>query len=439
MMIGISLRFALAVGLHLRNDDATASPFVKENLAHLWWSINSIESQVCALIGRPCIIPNDECTVPLPTAISERRSRSSVAHQLRTLPRMDSGNTTHSDESSSSETVNRSEPVPITPTSFLQARIKITIIMQRTLSKLYRPRISTKPWEQTHKEITTLTSELDEWVTAVLPGGFGLVDCFPEQGVQYERMLLSFHYYSARLLISRPSLCRLERRIQGQSHASALFNQKTAEACVQAAQAVTRLFPDQPNWMFICHQSPWWCIVHYMMQAIAVFLLEMSFQGTETTPNGEDLSKSTEKLVKWLRFMSHRNAVAERAYAVVMDIIVKTGAPHVQTDRSESESEPVVQEHTIPPIVATSAGARSATSLEVEQLTQGYGESQPDQSFLLDPALEMPPIFGSPFINDFDQFNLFNNTLFSDGHPIRQDARMWYANFSQEDHQDPPA
>jgi hypothetical protein len=436
-MIGISLRFALAVGLHLRNDDPSASPFVKESLAQLWWSINSIESQVCALIGRPCIIPNDECTVPLPTAIPERRSRSSATHQLLNLPRMDSGNTTHSDESSSSDTVNRGEPVAITPTSFLQARIKITIIMQRTLSKLYRPRISMKPWEQTHKEITMLTSELDEWVTAVLPGGFKLVDSFQKQGVQYERVLLSFHYYSARLLISRPSLCRLERRIKGQSYASAAFNQKTAEACVQAAQAVTRLLPDQPDWIFICQQSPWWCIVHYMMQAIAVFLLEMSFQGTDTTYNGEELSKSTKKLVKWLRFMSPRNAVAERAYNVVMDIIAKTGAPHVQTDRSEFE--PVVQEHTTPPIVATSAGARSATSLEVEQLTYGYEESQPEQSFMLDPALEMPPIFGSPFITDFDQFNLFNNTLFSDGHPIRQDARVWYANFSQEDNQDPPA
>jgi hypothetical protein len=432
-MIGISLRFALAVGLHLRNDDPSASPFVKESLSQLWWSINSIESQVCALIGRPCIIPNDECTVPLPTAIPERRSRRSGPHQMRSLPRMDSGVTTASDGSSSSDTANRGETVTIMPTSFLQARIKITIIMQKTLSKLYRPRISTRLWEQTHKEITTLTSELDEWVTTVLPGGFSLVDSTQEQGVQHERMLLSFHYYSARLLISRPSLCRLERRVQGQSHASATFNQKTAEACIQAAQAVTGLFPDQPDWAFVCHQSPWWCIVHYMMQAIAVFLLEMSFQGPDTTYNGEKLSKSTEKLVKWLRFMSSRNAVAERAYNVVMGIIVKTGATHVQTDKSESAEGEHPTSPFSNPIVATGTGARSATSLE---LVHGSGESPPDQSFMLDPALQMPPIFGSPFITDFDQFNLFHNTLFSEVHPNRQDPRMWYANFTQEDNQE---
>jgi hypothetical protein len=276
--------------------------------------------------------------------------------------------------------------------------------MQKALSKLYLPRTSANSWERIHKEITSLTGELDEWVTAALPEGLSPVDSVQE----HERLLLSFHYYSARLLISRPSLCPLERRIKSQSHASAAFNQKTAEACVQAAQAVTRLFPAQPDWMFICQRSPWWYIVHYMMQAIAVFLLEMSFKGTDTTQNGEELSESIEKLVRWLRFMSSRNAVAERAYNVVMDIIIKSGAPRVQIDKSE----PVVEGQAIPPFnyptATTNAGTQSATSFEEEQLAQGSGELQPDQYFMLDPALQMPSVFGTPFMTDFDQCNQYH-------------------------------
>jgi hypothetical protein len=399
MTIGTSLRFALAVGLHLRNDDSTASPFVKESLVQLWWSINSIESQVCALIGRPSIILNDACTVPLP--------------QGTTLL-----------ETTSSYTANQGEEGATMHISFLRARIGITIIMQKTLSKLYLPRISTESWERTHTLITTLTSELDEWAKAVPPEGFSLMDSVEEQDVQREQSLLSFHHYSARLLISRPSLCRLERRIKGQSHASAAFNHKTAKACVQAAQAITRLFPDQPDWIFVCQRSPWWCIVHHIMQAIAVFLLEMSFEGTDTIQNGEELSENIEKLVRWLRFLSSRSAVAERAYKVVLGII-KTNAARVRTDKSELGAGGQVIPPSNYPAATTNTGIQSATSVEEEeQLVQESGLSELDQYFMLDPVVEMPSIFGNPFNSAFDQFSLPHNTSVPDRSPPREDARM---------------
>jgi hypothetical protein len=266
-------------------------------------------------------------------------------------------------------------------------------------------------WERIQKEIISLTREMDEWVVAALPERLGPVDSIQEHGVQRERLLLSFHYHSARLLISRPSLCRLERRIKGQSDASAVFNQRTAEACVQAAQAVTRLFPDQPDWMFIYQQSPWWCVVHYIMQAMAVFLLEMSFEGTNTTQNSEELSESIAKLVRWLRFMSSRNTVADRAYKVVMDMI-KTGVPEVRIDISdvmvEEQARPSSNYHT----ATTNVDTQSPTIFGEQQLIQAYGEFEPDQHFMLDPGLQMPSIFGTPFTTNFDQFNLLN-TAFS--------------------------
>jgi hypothetical protein len=397
-MIGTSLRFALAVGLHLRNDDSSASPFVKESLVQLWWSINSIESQVCVLIGRPCIILNDACTVPLP--------------QGTTLL-----------ETTSSYTANQGGKGPTMHTTFLRARIRITIIMQKALSKLYSPRISTESWERTHALVTTLTSELDEWAKAVPPEGFSPVDSIQDHDVQHEQSLLNFHYYSARLLISRPSLCRLERRIKGQSHASAAFNHKTARACVQAAQAITRLFPDQPDWMFVCQRSPWWCIVHYIMQAIAVFLLEMSFEGTETNQNGEELSENIEKLVRWLRFMSSRSVVAERAYKVVLGIM-KTDAARVHTDKSELVARGQVIPPSNYPTATTNTGTQSATSVEEEQLEQESEISELDQYFMLDPALQMPSVFGNPFNSDFDQFSLFHTTSIPDRSPPEEDARM---------------
>lgn len=65
-MIGLSLRSALAVGLHLRNTDKSASAGKKNVLMRTWWGLHSIESLISATTGRPCVIAAEDCTVLLP-------------------------------------------------------------------------------------------------------------------------------------------------------------------------------------------------------------------------------------------------------------------------------------------------------------------------------------------------------------------------------------
>ncbi|CAG5181457.1 uncharacterized protein ALTATR162_LOCUS9772 [Alternaria atra] len=308
--------------------------------------------------------------------------------------------------------------------------------MQKALSKLYLPRTSMGPWEQIQKEITSLTREIDEWAAEALPEVLGPVDSIQEHRVQRERLLLRFHYHSARLVISRPSLCRLERRIKAQSDASATFDQNTADTCVQAAHEVTRLFPDQPDLIFIYQQSPWWCTVHYIMQAIAVFLLKMSSE-IGTTQKEEELSKSIDKLVRWLRWMSPGNAVAKRAHEVVMDII-RTRVPRVRTENYNILAEEQARLSSNYPTATSNVDTQSTATFEKEQPVQASGEFQPGQYFMLDPALQMRPTFSSPFITDFDQSNLLYTRFFPSGHPMEEDTWMGYPNLP-ENNQWPPA
>jgi hypothetical protein len=416
-MIGTSLRFALAVGLHLRNDDPSASRKQKENLGRIWWSLQSIESQLCALIGRPCIISNDECTVPLPRSMPEEQSRNTVSPHLRDLVGIRSTSIASS-QTCSLETASRDELGTSTRYSFLQSRTTISVIMQKALSKLYLPRTSIDSWERIQKQILLLTAEMDQWVEAALPEGLGPVDSIQEPDVSRERLLLSFHYYSARLLISRPSLGRLEWRTKSQSDASAAFNQKTAGACVQAAQAITRLFPDQPDGMFIAQQSPWWCIVHYIMQAIAVFLLEMYFDGADTTENSKEISESVDKLVRWLQFMGLSNSVADHAYKVVLDII-KTSALQARTDVSDPPAENQVEPSFNNITATTNIGTQSTLSIREEQPVQAAVDLQLDQYFVPDPALHIPPV------------NLLQPTVTLNTH-LEAETWMEYSNLSPE-------
>ncbi len=430
-MIGVSLRLALAVGLHLRNDDQSALPSKKEHLIRTWWSLNSIENLLCTLIGRPCVIPKDQCTVPLPTMPSGRSLENKGSAMLRNQNHLESNSFPPTSKLLSS----RADTEIATRASFLGACVTIAAIIEKALSKLYSPQTFDDSWKQIQKEIDTLSKELDEWVAAARLAGLEPVNSVKETHVHRERLLLSFQYHSTKLLIYRPCLCRLERRIVGQSDASVDFNQKTAEACVKAAQAVTGLFPDEPDQNFIYQQSPWWCIVHNIMQAIAVFLLELSFGRTHMANPDGTILQSIKKLIRWLEYMSVSNTVARRAHEVVMDII-STGAPQLHIDISEILAQgkanlsepfspygppgnsvfPQYQGGLFPqsgwetpssnhPAVTQDLGTQYNTPLWGHRPAQDFEENLPDGYFAQEPNLHMPPIFGNPFYASFDSSN----------------------------------
>ncbi|KAF2638297.1 hypothetical protein P280DRAFT_80590 [Massarina eburnea CBS 473.64] len=364
MMIGISLRFALAAGLHLRNENPKAAPVQTESLVRTWWSLHSIETLLCAIIGRPCIIPNDQCTVPLPQVTSHWGDG----------PLSQSSNSTNS---------SRGEPDTVTRSSFLGARVVIALIMQKTLFKLYSPRISTDSWDSIQRDITSLTSELDSWAGSAHLAGLSAKTAL-EEGVDRHNLLLAFHYQSTKLLISRPCLCRLERR-KGQSHASFEFNSKTAEACVAAAQAIAWLLPDEPDRIFFYEQTPWWSTVHIIMQALAVILLKMSFGPSHLTHRGEELAGTVRKLVRWLRRLSTTNDVAERAYSMAVDII-KIAAPKIQVDittpiKEEPVSESDVQSEASPFFPTPS----STSTVFSETPSQSHSFAKPEWNKLYPP------------------------------------------------------
>jgi hypothetical protein len=255
-IIGISIRSALAVGLHLRNEDPTTPPNKKETLQHTWWSLHSVECLLSAITGRPFVIANEDCTVPLPS--SQKESSDDSTHNDY-LKRSDAPPTTDSGsfESSNSTTV----PAPIQ--SLMTAHIKMDLTTRTVLTRLYSARTANSTWEDIQKAIKSLINELNEWATAALSGHMSSANANVDPTAQRERLLLEFHYYSTKILITRPCLCRLDQHIQDQSESSDNFNQQTAETCVQAALSLADLLPDQPDPVYLYQNGPWWSIVHH--------------------------------------------------------------------------------------------------------------------------------------------------------------------------------
>lgn len=111
-------------------------------------------------------------------------------------------------------------------------------------------------------KISGLLNELEEWSKAALPGGCQAAQEKHKTGFEREQFLLKADYWSAIMVVTRPCLCRIERRIRSESSASAEFNTTSAEACVKAALEMTKLFPDEPDLDFIYSKGPWWAVVH---------------------------------------------------------------------------------------------------------------------------------------------------------------------------------
>ena len=134
-MIGVSIRLALALGLHLRNEDPAADTTKKEMLLRTWWSLHSIECLVSSITGRPSIISNSDCTVPLPAAGlgDEPASKRRPSTLSRSHESFQTSSSTGSDE-------------------YLVGMIKLELLTQKLLTNLYAPRTASRSWQVGHLE-----------------------------------------------------------------------------------------------------------------------------------------------------------------------------------------------------------------------------------------------------------------------------------------------
>jgi hypothetical protein len=248
--------------MHLRNEDLSLSLDRKRAMAQTWWALHSIECILTSITGRPRVIHQKDCTVPLLTSLTEGNTTAKKPSQdwSRPLPR----HTTVGSSSASSYVPTHSEHTntSMDEDTFLSAWTDLDIIQHKSLTKLYSAGTAMHPWKHTQDEISSLTTELDKWALQTLPhGAFGTVSA-TEPSMRREHILLFFYYQSVKICITRPCLCRLDRRIKGQSQESTEFNRSTAEACVQAALDLTSSMPESADSRWIYGKGPWWSTVH---------------------------------------------------------------------------------------------------------------------------------------------------------------------------------
>ncbi len=341
------MKDAIALGLHIRNEDPNLNDSKRETRIRTWWSLYCLDRLVTVILGRPSALRDDGCSVPLPLPIKEDQLATFFANIAINDPPKSHGLEDLRQKSSASGAVcplmhfitSGEAAVSVNTDHFFKSRVELAIITGEVLAELYSASSGENSWHQAQGKIQDLIKTIDQWREKAFPKEFDfLVPLSADTPFLRERLTLGFFYNSAKILAGRPCLCPLNDRIEHQTMQSKELNIKEARACVNAARATVDLLPDKPDPVLLYRNGPWWCQIHLLMQAASILMLELSFNCEHMQHDKQNIVNALKKLGRWLHKMGENSRAAERAFKHLSELTPKVNVdlsppavPHVQS------------------------------------------------------------------------------------------------------------
>ena len=337
------------MGLNLRNESNSIGHISKETRYRVWWSLYTLDTSLCAMTGRPPSSNVDYVTTPLPASFKEMQFWDDTVAQLigdhearqifiglLSLPGWGQSNTEGAGNldqlGSSMQTRNKQcEQIAFSAMEALTPNIslyffyfaELGLIMREAVDTLYAPGAARKSWREIEIAISSLNSKADAWLSK-LPDAFRFTD---ETGNrQFERQIssLAFRYYSTKIVITQP--CLRQVALQGRGNPSlGSFCESMTDQCVEIAIDLLNLLPERPDSDWLYHISPWWFILHYLMQSTTVLLTELFIRARPGTPQYSKVQENIDKANTWLCEMSAKDPCSQRAWLVCNDIFNRYG------------------------------------------------------------------------------------------------------------------
>lgn len=287
------------------------------------------------MTGRMTGISNGICTTPMPLPVDEDRFQDPAIAELlgslklrqtrveaalascfvrqmplTTQPGREAQNTMKTQDAS------RLKSLPPSTSLFFLYFVDLGVITQEIVNRVYSLDCIMTPWSQIENRIEELRTRIERWYTN-LPEAYD----WTRSGEQSPEMLraslcLAFHYYSARITLGRPCLCRRDVRSPNSPSQAKSFSHEVSVAVLEAAQRLVGLLPDEPDASRIYQLCPWWCILHYLMQATTVLLLELSFGSIHMPDEEKNILEAAKKGIRWLHAMSESSLASRRAWEI---------------------------------------------------------------------------------------------------------------------------
>lgn len=159
-----------------------------------------------------------------------------------------------------------------------------------------------------------------------------------------QRIGLAMMWSSSRMLLYRPTLCRISQGIRNESDRSKSFNSESASACVQSARQMVACLP--PFDSDLCHVRegqfgpdvvgihsfvPWWNTSHFIIEASSVLIMELAYRADHVPALAEQLFEDTKMAVSWMRHLATQSVMAKKG-SKIYEVLLRRVAPRIGRD-----------------------------------------------------------------------------------------------------------
>jgi hypothetical protein len=327
------------MGLNLRSESDSVGYLSKETRYRVWWALFMLDTVLCVMTGRPPSTGETFCSTPLPLPYTEEEFKDERVMQLvsdqearnvfmSSLLSTDPAIATRETFASrlrcvQSERKGRQvEQVAqaITPNSsqFFLCAVDLAFLTRQAVDILYAPRSTRQSWLEIETQISTLNRNADRWLSR-LPTEFHFNELDASQPFARERAGLGFRFYATKIIISQPCLRRLSTLL-GSTSPGAVCDTMAA-MCVQVAGQVLDLLPDEVDTAWLYKVTPWWCVLHHIMQSSTILLIALFSRVHPVIADATLIVKKVKKATRWLGEMSAKDISSQRAWLVYMDIL----------------------------------------------------------------------------------------------------------------------
>lgn len=341
--IGSAVRHAQALGMHLRMNIPYLCEREQELRVRIWWSIFTLERGIDELLGRPSCIAEHFVAAPMPMNIEQRDFENSE-HLSALVPKSqierDTASATDSRipaslmgksgshmkdflSSSFAHTFPINILVPTFSTYFI-LRTQLSMINHEILACIFAPTARHAHWSDIQRAIGTLEERLDAWRWG-LPAVFNFT--MKEQNdTEYKnrRDGLSMCYYSSRMLLFRPTLCRYsgdDDAVQDDSSEARRWNSRAAGECVAAASILIDRLPEPQHWRRLYDMLPWFDMLHRIVEAASITLLELAYKATHVPAQVNNMVRRVKKTINLLASMSGQSSSARKAWEIFHELL----------------------------------------------------------------------------------------------------------------------
>jgi len=351
-MSALAVRSAITLGINMKNTSRTTPNISKEARYRVWWCLYTFENLLGIMTGRATCIADGVCTTPLPLPFEEEELSEPTAAEVlnnthlrderintvmasawvRHMPLSPTGGKETADYSRARENSWVKSLPPNFGLTYLY-HCDLTVISQEIVNKVYSVDCVMAPWSHIENRIGELRFRCDLWYRS-LPSILDFTktnEDSPE--ILRSKLALAFHYYSARITLGRPCLCRRDAQKKKPTDRST-FSHDMAVLTLESAMRMLDLVPDEPNAVQLYQVSPWWCILHYLMQAGTVLLLELSFGSVHMPDDEKNFILYAKKATRWLYAMSEHSVASRRAWQLC-DICLRRLAIGMEFDVSD--------------------------------------------------------------------------------------------------------